>query len=400
MERKSKTSNATKDKQLNIKSKSSNQTYGEISYYAGMPEWEGWAHAPLIKKDIFYFSIPTDYDIEQIKLIFPNHEVSITRLGKIKLIADCHLGQDTKSIRDELALAGIQSVEMKSFKNIKRRNLNLLPKDFFKAVIEENTLYIKKLIYTKYASQVEKIVESSEDIPGLAAEIAIELATSFDAEEGVPFGAYVAMRLSNKLVDRARAINGRTLNDFATHYNKILDENPDSINQPTEIARLMNMTYSAYNKKLFELNELRSAQRPSSLSSEEEGQGSKENLYFAAAVVQVESPEEAYLREEEIFEVRNSFYVIADKFAINVPSRLLSNTIVEAESFKTSSGTKHKKELRRVQQVLIGMKTVYLRHWENMNTSQIAKRLGYSISTIKTSELVYQDELRKHFENR
>lgn len=398
MKRKNVTTKSIRSKTKTVKSKS-NQKYGEVSYYAGIPEWEVWADAPLISRDIFYFTIDNKYNLEQLKLLFSDGEIVEPYPCKLKLVVSPKLNLTSDGIRRTLNRDGLQVSDMKSFRNIKRRNLNLLPPQFLKAVVEENSLYIQKLIYRKYASQVSQIIESSEDIQGLAVEIVLELAESFDTKSGAPFASYVAIKLPNKLIDKARTLNGRTLNDFASMLNKILYSGTTPPVQPEEISRLMKMPHEVYERRLQELGGLRSVQNPASLNAESETRDN-ENTYLAAAVVQVESPEEAYIREEAICEVRESFYEIADKFAIVIPSNSIPNaTVCQGALFAQYEdiGDKEQKRIeKRINKILIGMKAVYLRHWKEMDTAEISRYLGCPVSTIKASELAYQDELRKY----
>jgi DNA-directed RNA polymerase specialized sigma subunit len=398
MKRKNATTKSIRSETKTYKN-NSNQKYGEVSYYAGIPEWEGWVKAPLIPRDIFYFKINSKYNLEQLKLLLPDGEIAEPYPCKIKLVVSPKLNLTSDEIRRILNRDGLQVSDMKSFRNIKRRNLNLLPPEFLKAVVEENSRYIQKLIYRKYASQVSQIIESSEDIQGLAVEIVLELAESFDTKSGAPFASYVAIKLPNKLIDKARTINGRTLNNFASRLNKILDSGATTPLQPEEISRLMKIPHEIYERRLQELGELRSIQNPASLNAESETRDN-ENAHLAAAVIQVESPEEAYLREEAICEVRESFYEIADKFAIVIPSNSIPSATVCQDSllaqYEDISDKEQKRIQKRIDKILIGMKAVYLRHWDEMDTAEISRYLGYPVSAIKTSELAYQDELRKH----
>lgn len=377
----------------------SNQKYGELSYYAGILEWDGWETAPLNEIDLFYFTIPTTYSLANLKSAFPNTSITEMASGKLQLAVDSASMLTIVEIRETLQTIGLSCIDVKSFKHIKRRDLTRLPKLFLKAVVEENAIYIQKLIYRKYASQVSQILESKEEVPGLSIELALELAASFDSNEGVPFSAYVAMKLPNKLVDRARTLNGRTLNDFATRLNKILDGDLASSLSPAEIAKRMGISKYTYDKRLKELSELRAIQIPASLNSEN-GERDNENTYLAAAISKVGSPEEAYLKEEAVREVRESFQIIANRFAIVIPAQLISNAVISHEALSVERKPMSNKELKQVEKILIGMKTAYLRYWKEMSTVEIANHLGHPTSIIRRSEIAFQAEIRKHLENR
>jgi DNA-directed RNA polymerase specialized sigma subunit len=375
----SKTSKTT----TKLSPQSSPQKFGEVAYYAGLLEWDGWKLSPLETKDRIYFSTVKSISLLELKNLFPLWEVRENSDGSVYVTAKATKKKakqlSKESVSKILNNAGIAHSDIKYYQ-IERRNLNDLPRQFTIELIKQNSEYATKLIYKNHLSMVEQIITDKSEIPSIASEIVIELAESYNEKTGVPFRAYLALRLNQKLVDKARSQNGRTLNDFKTKLNRILQDNPHLDASSEEISKLMKLSDKKYRSRLSEIQKLNFAQNPSSINLEDES-GNTLDISHKILEGTKESIEEALIRLESIAEVAYAMKTVADKF-----------TVTLAESAAEPKSTRKHVHAR---QVLLGMKIVHLKYWEDKTPSEISEILGCTLQTIRTSEKKYIEELQK-----
>lgn len=367
--------------------KSSPQKFGEEAYYAGLLEWDGWKLAPLETKDRIYFSTVKSISLLELKNLFPLWEVRENSDGSVYVTATATKKKATQLSKDSISKilnnAGIAHLDIKHYQ-IERRNLNDLPRQFLIELIQQNSEYATKLIYKNNLSMVEQIITDKSEIPSIASEIVIELAESYNEKTGVPFRAYIALRLKQKLVDKARSQNGRTLNDFKTKLNRILQDNPHLDTSSEEISKLMKLSGDKYRSRLSEIQKLNFGQSPGSINLEDEN-GNTLDISHKVSEGGKESIEEALIRLEAIAEIAYAMKTVADKF-----------TIILNESAAEPNNTRKHAHAR---QVLLGMKIVHLKYWEEKNPAEISEILGCTLQAIRTSEKKYLEELKKLLTN-
>jgi hypothetical protein len=205
------------------------QEWGKITYYAGIPEYEGWAHAPLITKDIVHVRPSTALDIKIVQEAFTGWEVSESPEGLITISALPILPISTdptnetitdpkeysikQIISDWFADNNIYHEGVRDAKGVRRRELKDLPRRFFEDMVKVSYSYVRGLVASRHGAAMQKLVGDNDDIDGYVAQWVLELAGSFNADLGRPFGTWLTTQIPRKVHDLSRAEFGRTAAD-------------------------------------------------------------------------------------------------------------------------------------------------------------------------------------------
>ena len=189
------------------------QEFGDVTYYAGMTEWEGWAYAPLIARDIAHVRPSLSIPMERLKKAFPGWDILEGPDGLLSISA--HPGAPVKEVVTQwFADNDIHHDGVRDAKNVRRRDLNQLLPSFYQDLMEKNVYFGKSLVARRHLASMKKLVGDDKD--EIAAYIMlwiVELATSFDASLGRPFGTWVTNQMPRKIQDLNRATHGRTASD-------------------------------------------------------------------------------------------------------------------------------------------------------------------------------------------
>jgi hypothetical protein len=205
------------------------QEWGKITYYAGISEYEGWAHAPLITKDVVHVRPATSLDVNLVKKAFTGWEVSESPEGLITIsalpIAPLASGSEKqgltnvegysvkKIVSDWFADNNIYHEGVRDAKGVRRRELGRLPRPFFEDMVRVSYSYVRGLVASRHGAAMQKLVRDNDDIDGYVAQWVLELASSFNADLGRPFGTWLTTQVPRKVQDLSRAEFGRTAAD-------------------------------------------------------------------------------------------------------------------------------------------------------------------------------------------
>lgn len=188
------------------------QPFGDVTFYADLSEWEGWAYAPLIARDIAHVRPSKTIPLSTLKKAFPGWGITEGPDGLISISA--HPGAPVKEVVTEWFSANeIHHDGVRDAHNVKRRDLKQLYPPFFEDVMKKSVAFAKGLAAARYNASLQKLIGDTQDIEGYIILWVLELATSFDATLGRPFGTWVTNQLPRKIQDLNRAINGRTASD-------------------------------------------------------------------------------------------------------------------------------------------------------------------------------------------
>ena len=200
------------------------QEFGDVTYYAGMTEWEGWAYAPLIARDIAHVRPSLSIPISRLKKAFPGWDILEGPDGLLSISA--HPGAPVKEVVTQWFNDNdIHHDGVRDAKNVKRRNLNQLLPSFYQDLMEKNVYFGKSLVARRYQASMKKLVgDDKDEISANTMLWIVELATSFDATRGRPFGTWVTNQIPRKIQDLNRATHGRTASDGEMQLSKARTE--------------------------------------------------------------------------------------------------------------------------------------------------------------------------------
>lgn len=189
------------------------QPFGDITYYDGMTEWEGWAYAPLIARDIAHVRPSLAIPITQLRKAFPGWDILEGPDGLISISA--HPGAPVKEVVTQwFENNDIHHDGVRDAKNVRRRNLQQLLPSFYNDMVAKNVAFGRGLVSSRHLASMKRLVgDDPEEIKAYIMLWVVELATSFDATLGRPFGTWVTNQMPRKIQDLNRATHGRTASD-------------------------------------------------------------------------------------------------------------------------------------------------------------------------------------------
>jgi hypothetical protein len=188
------------------------QPFGKVAFYGGMSEWEGWAYAPLYTRDVAHVRPTVSVPYEKLVNAFPGWQVSEAPDGLVTISAPP--GSPVKEVvSDWFNKNDIFHDGVRDAKGIKRRDLNELPSQFLYDLMDKSVVFARGLVSSRHGASMQRLVGDLDDIEGYVALWVIELASSFDASLGRPFGTWLTNQLPRKVQDLNRAAFGRTASD-------------------------------------------------------------------------------------------------------------------------------------------------------------------------------------------
>lgn len=240
-----------------------NQVFGKITKYAGITEWEGWSYSPLVSKDVVHVRPTTPVPLTVLREAFPGWEVSESPEGLVTISALS--GAPVKEVvADWFSTNNVYHEGVRDAKNVRRRNLNQLPKPFFQDLMKSSTSFARGLVASRHGAAMQKLVGDNDDIDGYVAQWVLELAAAFDPSLGTPFGAWLTKQLPRKIQDLGRAQHGRTAADAEILYSRAVHEyevkygKTPSTEELRKLMKLSREEFRAKTKHLQTLQNLRS----------------------------------------------------------------------------------------------------------------------------------------------
>jgi DNA-directed RNA polymerase specialized sigma subunit len=245
------------------------QPFGEVSYYAGIPEWEGWAYAPLVARDVAHVRPSVPVSLPVLEAAFPGWEVREAPDGLISVAAAT--GAPVKDVVAQwFAEQAIHHDGVRDAKNVRRRNLAELPIDFYSDLVAKSVPFARGLVGARYGASMQRLVGDYDDIDGYVTLWVLELAQSFDATLGRPFGTWITNQLPRKVQDLNRASHGRTASDAEMRHAKARAEFEGKFGRtPTEkeLREVLGLTKEEMRAKRSHLTVLASLRSPTPLDS-------------------------------------------------------------------------------------------------------------------------------------
>lgn len=245
------------------------QPFGQVSYYAGMTEWEGWAYAPLVARDVAHVRPSVPIPIERLEEAFPGWEVREAPDGLVSISA--HVGAPVKDIvANWFAEQNLHHDGVRDAKNVRRRDLQQLPIPFYQDLVAKSVPFARGLVGSRYGASMQRLVGDYDDIDGYVTLWVLELAQSFDASLGRPFGTWVTNQIPRKVQDLNRASHGRTASDAEMRHAKArADFEAEYGRSPTEeeMRNALGLTKEEMRAKRGHLTVLASLRSPTPLET-------------------------------------------------------------------------------------------------------------------------------------
>lgn len=245
------------------------QPFGQVSMYAGITEWEGWAYAPLTAKDVAYVRPTISVPLEKLENAFPGWTVREAPDGLVSISAKT--GAPVKDVVSNwFAENEIHHDGVRDAKNVRRRNLHDLPVSFFEDLIGKSVPFARGLVGSRYGASMQKLVGDFDDIDGYVTLWVLELAQSFDASLGRPFGTWVTNQIPRKVQDLNRASHGRTASDSEMKHAKArADFESEHGRTPTdeELRIILGLTKEEMRAKRSHLTVLASLRNPTPIET-------------------------------------------------------------------------------------------------------------------------------------
>lgn len=188
------------------------QPFGQITQYAGMDEWEGWAYAPLVSQDVAHVRPTLQVPLNTLRLAFPGWEVNESPDGLVTVAAAP--GAPVKEVVTAwFTEQNLHHDGVRDAKNVRRRDLGQLPPAFLADLMGKSIPFARGLVASRYGASMQRLVGDFDDIEGYVTLWVVELAQSFDASLGRPFGTWLTNQIPRKVQDLNRASYGRTASD-------------------------------------------------------------------------------------------------------------------------------------------------------------------------------------------
>lgn len=188
------------------------QHFGEEQVFGGWLEFDAWAQAPLESRDIAYVRPNTTLDTTSLQAAFPTYRVKTDPDGLVSVSAPA--GDPVKeNVTQWLTDNEVYHEGVRDARNVRRRNISDLPPAFLESLVGTYTRYAIGRVYERHAGSLQRLVGSADDVSGEVGLWVMECVADFNADHGVPFGAWLTRRLANQVMDLNRASYGRTAAD-------------------------------------------------------------------------------------------------------------------------------------------------------------------------------------------
>lgn len=279
------------------------QKFGDITYYAGISEWEGWAYAPLYSYDVLHIRPYQVVDTAAWEAAFPGWTIKESPDGQISVLGP--VGAPVKEVVVQwMSEHDIYHEGIREALNVRRRDLNELPPPFLQSLIKDITPYARGLVKGRHGSSMRRLSEDPDEIHSYITIWILELIQSFDASLGNPFGTWVTKQLPRKIHDLNRTLHGRTASDAEMFYARAVAEfqtthgrNPTL----TELAENMNVGIDVVKSHKRHMDGINSIRHASPLVRENDSESTTETIDVPATDEPL--PEELAEEEERAYQI-------------------------------------------------------------------------------------------------
>lgn len=245
------------------------QPFGQITFYSGMPEWEGWAYSPLKTQDVAHVRPTLNIPLTELREAFPGWEVNESPDGLVTVAANA--GAPVKEVVTAwFTERGYHHDGVRDAKGVRRRNLNQLPAAFLSDLMAKSVPFARGLVASRYGASMQRLVGDHDDIEGYIILWIVELVQSFDASLGRPFGTWLTNQIPRKVQDLNRASHGRTASDAEIRHSRARAAfEAEHGRTPTteELAELLGLSAEEMRIKRRHLNTLASLRSATPLES-------------------------------------------------------------------------------------------------------------------------------------
>lgn len=236
------------------------QPFGNITSYGDYTEWEGWSYAPLRKRDVAHVRLVHAMPLDELRDAFPGWDITESSDGLVSISAKP--GAPVKTVVAEwLAENKIPHEGVRDALGRSRRDLNELPPEFLNDLIVSSIPLAQGIVSKRHGAAMEVLADDPDDVRSWIRLWVVELAATFNAELGRPFGTWVTSQIKFKIQDLNREINGRTASDLEMKYARAQEKitlETGRTPEPEELAQALGFSMSQMHAKRAVLSRLRS----------------------------------------------------------------------------------------------------------------------------------------------
>lgn len=357
------------DKLENWRSISTNPKLNEPKYqprwFGGIIEDDGWELAPLKEYDLVHFK--ADADLTR-KLVhsYVNGRLSLIQIdnGLYRVFSNdgAESFENIKRLKEERPEFNIRSMRLE--KNLRRRDLDDLPKKYLAELCEYYGRFAKSLL-KPYMSSVTKHISDKDDIQQQLYLWILDAIQRYDATKSIPFAAYLGTSLTKWVFNLNRSAFGRSVADAELKHSRAINTYKMEHGRepkPEELAEILGEDISTIKKDSMVINTVVNLRNVSTIHTEEED-------------IPIPSKE-----------------LVDDNIEKMVNSSILSAAIITA--------VKEDMLQRNNSKDLSGLLGVY---YENWGTEHSSKKIKMWLRTMKTQEsiqrvlAIVKQKIRKNY---
>lgn len=212
-------------------------------WFGGILEDDGWLIADLKTYDLIHFRADSSLTKQEIMSLTgeKNSAVQIDEDGLFRVFTTngpevYDLIKDSQNIKPEWKVSGVRLE-----KDLKRRNLEELPKHFVSDLCEYYGVFAKVLLHS-HMSSITKHLPEPDDIQQQIYIWILDAIQRYDASTSIPFGAYLATALKKWVFNLNRKSFGRSVADAELKHSRAIAEFKLKHNRepkPEELAEVL-----------------------------------------------------------------------------------------------------------------------------------------------------------------
>jgi hypothetical protein len=183
--------------------------------FGGIPEVEGWAHAPITPRDRVHFRVDRELPLEELRADLPDGVTVSLDSGEGLYRVDGATGSASVLadwVRAWCARHGCTTIGLRAETDVRRRAPRDLPPAFLDELCRHyGPVSLKRL--QRNMSTLRLHLPDPDDLNQQVYEWVLKAVSQYDETKGVPFGAFLATQLSKWVHDLGRNAHGRTAAD-------------------------------------------------------------------------------------------------------------------------------------------------------------------------------------------
>lgn len=222
--------------------------------FGGMSEADGWAEAPLVLRSRVHFRVENgEVPLTDFRAALPEGSDVAFDEGTGLYRVDCEHGTGNEVrdfIREWCAARDLKAKSLRAEHDVRRRNLNALNPYFLSDLCEWYARYSQGRV-NKHRSTLQYHFTDKDDQDQQVYEWILEAVGRYDAESGVPFGAFLSERIGKWVHDLNRNKYGRIVSDTELKQQRAIAEFTTTHGRkPTEheMAEVMGVSLDVYRK--------------------------------------------------------------------------------------------------------------------------------------------------------